>query len=85
MNQLPHGLDKVGMFLPISYWLELIRRSFVGQVSEAFPTFVNLTNLHLMLILVGLSIVFGLLGFWVFKLCDHRARERGLIDWSTSY
>jgi ABC-2 type transport system permease protein len=85
MNQLPRGLDKVGYFLPISYWLELIRRAFIGKVSEAFPTFVNLSNLQLFLIMLGLSIVFGALGFWIFKLCDHRARERGLIDWSTSY
>jgi len=85
MDQLPAGLNKVGLFLPISYWLELIRRSFIGQVSEAFPTFVGFANWQLLLILVGLSIVFGVLGFWVFKLCDHRAREMGYIDWSTSY
>lgn len=85
MDLLPPGLDKVGYFLPITYWLELIRRAFVGRVSDAFPTFSNLGNLQLFLILVGLSIVFGILGFWIFKLCDHRAREKGYIDWSTSY
>lgn len=85
MDLLPPGLNKVGYFLPITYWLELIRRAFIGRVSDAFPTFINLSNLQLFLILVGLSIVFGILGFWIFKLCDYRAREKGYIDWSTSY
>lgn len=85
MNQLPAGLDKVGYFIPITYWLELVRRSFLGQVANAYPTFVNLSNLQLFLILLGLSVVFGLLGFWIFKLCDHRARELGYIDWSSNY
>lgn len=85
MNQLPEGLNKLGYFLPITYWIELVRRAFVGRVANAFPTFVNLTNLHLFLILLGLSLVFGVLGFWIFSLCDHRARELGYIDWSSNY
>ncbi len=85
MDLLPAGLNKVGYFLPISYWLELIRRAFIGQVNEAYPTFAGWSNLQLILLLAGLTIVFGIISLLVFKVCDHRAREKGYIDWVTSY
>jgi ABC-2 type transport system permease protein len=85
MNLLPPGLDKVGYFLPISYWIELIRRAFIGEVNEAFPTFAGWSNLNLILLLVGLTVAFGVIGLVVFRICDHSAREKGYIDWVTSY
>ncbi len=85
MELLPPGLDKVGYFIPISHWLELIRRAFIGQVNEAYPTFAGWSNLQLILFLVGLTIVFGVVSLLIFKLCDHAAREKGYIDWSSSY
>jgi len=34
---------------------------------------------------VALSFVFGVLGIFVFRICDRAARERGLIDRTTNY
>lgn len=82
---LPEGLNKVAYFLPVTYWLELIRRSLVGQIADQFPLLTEFNNFQLLLILIGLSILFALIGLWVFKLSDHAARERGLIDWTTGY
>ncbi|MFN2215332.1 MAG: ABC transporter permease, partial [Anaerolineales bacterium] len=85
LEVLPTWLRPVGYAMPITYWLELLRRSMIGQVAEAFPTLVNFNNLQLIGILVGLSIVFAILAAIAFKLCDHRAREKGLIDRVTNY
>jgi ABC-2 type transport system permease protein len=85
LEVLPAWLRPVGFAMPTTYWLELIRRSLVGQVAEAFPTLTGLSNLQLLGILVGLSLAFGLISFLVFRICDHIARERGLIDRTTNY
>jgi ABC-2 type transport system permease protein len=85
LDILPQGLRQIGYVLPVTYWLELIRRSFIGNVADAFPTFTSLSNGQLLLILLGLTILFGVASYFVFRALDHRAREKGYIDWSTSY
>ena len=44
LQVLPTFLRPIGYIMPISYWLELIRRALVGSVAEAFPTFTNFSN-----------------------------------------
>jgi len=71
--------------MPITYWLELIRRSLVGGVAQTFPTLAAFSNLQLLGILAALSAVFGIISFYSFRICDRLARERGLIDQTTNY
>lgn len=85
LEVLPAWLRPIGYALPITYWLELIRRSLVGSVAQAFPTFSSMSNSTLLLILIGTSFVAGIIGYFVFKRCDYLARERGLIDIATNY
>jgi ABC-2 type transport system permease protein len=85
LDTLPAFLRPVGYAMPITYWLELVRRALVGSVAEAFPTFAGLNNLQLLGILVGLTLVFGLIARVSFRWCEHQARERGLIDIVTNY
>lgn len=85
LSVLPAAIRWLGYVFPVSYWLELMRRSMIGSVAAAFPTFSTLTNQHLLLILVGLTIVFGAASTVIFGQLDHRARERGLIDQATNY
>ena len=85
LEVLPKWLQPVGFAIPITYWLELMRRSLVGNVAQAFPTLARFSNLQLLGILVGLTIVFGVVSVYVFRLCDKRAREGGLIDRTTNY
>jgi ABC-2 type transport system permease protein len=85
LEVLPAWLRPVGFAMPTTYWLELLRRTLVGQVAQAFPTLSRFSNLELLGILVGLSLVFGLAAVYVFRFCDHIARERGLIDQTTNY
>jgi ABC-2 type transport system permease protein len=82
---LPAYLRPIGYALPITYWLELMRRSLVGNVAQAFPTFVDLSNDQLLGILAISSLIFSLVGFYVFRFCERRARDQGLIDQSTNY
>lgn len=85
LEVLPAWLRPVGFVIPVSYWLELIRRSLVGNVAQAFPTFAGLSNLQLLGLLVGLAVIFGVISAFVFRACDLAARERGLIDLTTNY
>ncbi len=82
---LPSFLRPVGYVLPVTYWLELIRRSLVGNVADAFPTFTNIGNGMMLLILLGSSLVFAVASIFVFRRCDFQAREKGLIDITTNY
>jgi ABC-2 type transport system permease protein len=85
LEVLPKWLQPVGYAMPITYWLELMRRSLIGSVAQAFPTLARFSNLELLGILVALSLVFGLASIYIFRICDLRARERGLIDRTTNY
>jgi ABC-2 type transport system permease protein len=85
LEVLPPFLRPVGYIIPITYWLELLRRSLVGSIAEAFPTLAGVTNAQLLGILVGLSLAFGVASVIIFRWCEHQARERGLIDIVTNY
>ena len=85
LEVLPAWLRPIGYAMPITYWLELMRRSLIGEVAEAFPTLANFSNTELLGILTGLTILFGLASTFTFRWCDHMARERGLIDRVTNY
>ena len=60
-------------------------RSLIGNIADAFPTLAGFSNLELLGILLGLTIVFTLVSFFTFRYCDHRARELGYIDRVTNY
>ena len=85
LDVLPAWLRPVGFAIPITYWLELMRRSLAGDVAQAFPTLARFSNLQLLGILLGLSLIFGFISIFIYRFCDYRARERGLIDFVTNY
>src|SRR3990170_1601773 len=85
LEVLPPYLRWFGYLMPITYWLELLRRALVSSVAEAFPTLSGLSNVQLLGILLGLTLVFGVLSAFIFRWCEYRARERGLIDMVSNY
>jgi ABC-2 type transport system permease protein len=85
LSVLPVWLRWVGYLNPVTYWLEILRRSLVSSVAEAFPTFVNLSNAEIVGILVALTVIFGVASVFIFRRCEHIAREKGLIDMVTNY
>jgi ABC-2 type transport system permease protein len=85
LDVLPAWLRPLGYAMPITYWLELMRRSLAGNVAQAFPTLSHFSDLQLLGILLALSIVFAILSTFIFRFCDYRAREQGLIDFVSNY
>lgn len=85
LEVLPAWLRPVGFAMPLTYWLELVRRALIGDAAAAFPTLAAFSNGQLLGILLALTVVFGLLGIYVFRKCDHLAREKGMIDMTTNY
>ncbi len=85
LEQLPVWLRPLGYAMPVTYWLELIRRSLVGHIADTFPTLKSLSDPQLIGILIGLSIVFGMISFFLFRYCEHVAQEKGLLDRVTNY
>lgn len=85
LEVLPEWLRWIGYLMPVTYWLELIRRSLVGPIAQAFPTLSGFSDIQLLGILFVLTSVFAIASFAVFRWCEHQARERGLIDAVTNY
>lgn len=85
LDVLPAWLRPIGYAMPITYWLELLRRSLVGSVAQAFPTLATYSNLQLLGILTAMTAVIAVLAVVIFRFCDYHARERGYIDMTTNY
>lgn len=85
LEVLPAALRPIGFLMPITYWLELMRRALVPGVAQAFPTLAAWSNGQLIAILLGMIALFGTLSLGLFGYFDAKARERGLIDRVTNY
>jgi ABC-2 type transport system permease protein len=85
VEALPAWLRPVGYLLPVTYWLELVRRSLVGRVATQHPMLPGLNDGQLMALLVVLTVALAAMAAAIFHRCDHVARERGLIDRTTNY
>ncbi len=85
LEVLPPYLRPIGFLMPITYWLELLRRLLVGEVASTFPTLQQFSNLELYLTLIGLTAFFAGLSVLIFRACEKRAKELGLIDTVTNY
>jgi ABC-2 type transport system permease protein len=85
LEVLPRYLRPIGLLMPVTYWLELLRRSLMAGVAAEFPTLSGIGDLQLLAILIALTFALGVTALVVFALCDWNARERGLIDRTTNY
>jgi ABC-2 type transport system permease protein len=85
LEVLPRYLRPIGWMMPVTYWLELLRRSLVAGIAAESPTLSGIGDLQLLGILIALTCVLGVTARVVFAWCDWNARERGLIDRTTNY
>jgi ABC-2 type transport system permease protein len=85
LSVLPDWLRPIGLGLPITYWLELIRRSLLGTTAAAFPTFARTSDPELLAILAGMTILYGVLAVLFFQWAENHARQRGLLDVQTQF
>lgn len=84
IDVLPAWLQPIGLALPITYWLELIRRALM---STPYPTATlgAWSSLSLIGALCGLTAAITLAATAWFRWCEHKARRQGLLDRSTGY
>ena len=85
LDALPGWLRPVGYLMPVTYWLELVRRALVGRVAHAYPSMAGISDVELLTLLIVMTVMLGAVATATFRRCDFVARERGLIDRTTNY
>ena len=90
---LPTWAQSVSRVLPVTYWMEAIRRGIepatmreLASVSGFDVTGMSsISDLTMMLYLVVSVIAFFALSLGVFRVADNIARKKGKVDWTTAY
>lgn len=85
LTVLPDWLRPVGFALPVTYWLELMRRALLGSGAGAFPSLAAFSNVQLLAILGGMTLLTAGLAWLFFRWAEQRARERGLLEQETHF
>ena len=80
LTVLPDWLRPIAYALPITYWLELLRRALLGPGAAAFPTLAGYSDAHLFAVLVGMTVAYGIGAVLYFRWAENRARQLGLFD-----
>lgn len=85
---LPDWAQTVSRFLPVTYWMEGVRRGLEPRVVSSLGVTTGLSgfsDLTLMAVLVVSSIAFLFISLGIFRAADRAARRKGKIDWTTTY
>jgi ABC-2 type transport system permease protein len=83
LEVLPRWAQAISLWLPFTYWLELLRRLILGKpYAKPLAAMPDVALWGVLALSTGLLTVVALL--W-FRWCEHVARSRGLIDWKTNY
>jgi ABC-2 type transport system permease protein len=80
---LPTWLQYLSKVLPLTYWLELVRRSVLGKSLSS--TLSGFSNLELMGIMAVTTIALALFSHWIYRSIEYIARKYGKIDQLTNY
>lgn len=83
LEVLPAFLQPIGFLLPVTYWLELIRRALLG--SGVAPTFAAWSDMQLLVALLACTSAWCAVSVVYFRYAERRARSLGLLDWQTQY
>lgn len=80
---LPIWLQYLSKALPLTYWLELIRRSVLGK--SLSPTLSEYSNGELILIMLATTLILALFSHYVYRSIEYTARKHGKIDQMMNY
>jgi ABC-2 type transport system permease protein len=83
IDVLPRWAQSISLLLPLTYWLELIRRMILGKPFAV--RLAHVSNGNLWLVLAVSTVALSVVGYLWFGWCERVARSRGLIDWKTNY
>jgi ABC-2 type transport system permease protein len=83
---LPQWAQNIGLAIPITYWLELMRRSLVPSMDfSEMSGLGEYSDLSILLFLTLSSMAFLILSIGIFKYADHLARKKGKLDMNSTY
>jgi len=85
---LPGWAQGVSKLLPVTYWMEGVRRGLEPEVVASLggtTGMAGFSDLTLMAILAISSAIFLFISLGVFRAADRAARRKGKIDWTTAY
>jgi len=85
---LPTWAQSISKLLPVTYWMEAMRRGLEPGVIAGLGSTTGLDgmdNWFLMMVLILSTIAFLFISVSIFRLADRAARRKGKIDWTTSY
>ena len=75
---LPGPLQALAAAVPLTWWLEALRRGLLGRgATVSYPA---LGDAHVLLVLLGLTLAWGVAASLLFALADRRARQLGILD-----
>jgi len=80
---LPLWLRDISLAVPLTYWLELMRRALMGDTVDTRFNFPVENTWGVLALLVLTTIIYVFLALVAFRFCDNIARERGQIDRTT--
>jgi len=80
---LPIWLQYLSKAIPLTYWLELIRRSVLGKSLSI--TLGSYSNFELILIMAVTTFILALFSHYVYRSIEHIARKHGRIDQLVNY
>jgi len=85
---LPGWAQSISKFLPVTYWMEGVRRGLEPGVITALGSTTGLqgfSDLQLLLVLVVTAVAFLFISLGIFRYADKVARRKGKIDWTSAY
>lgn len=86
LSQLPRWGQSLGYAIPVTYWLEAMRRSFQPKMTLMIPTGLQALPNQSLIALLGVSaLLFYFLSIMIFRTADYMARKAGKIDMTTAY
>jgi ABC-2 type transport system permease protein len=85
LDVLPEVLRPIGFIFPATYWLELARRSLLGNNAARFPTLSAFSDLQLLGVLALMTVVLIFASTTYYRYALHQAKENGMIDLESSY
>lgn len=85
INILPAWVQPISYALPVTYWVEAVRRALIGSTGQADSFLATLPTAELIVLIVGTTALFFGLSMLVFRYFDRAARRKGRIDITTSY
>ena len=82
LDTLPGALQLLGAALPMTWWIEGVRRALLGTASPGLLG--ELSTPHLLLVLTAGTVLITLAAPQLFRIGIDRAREKGYLDRSTA-